>query len=751
MQTRDLASRIAAQPSLAQFQELVAELEGLDGFGNRSSSESIEIYSAILSSKLIPTFQSEKAGSAALVCVFSTPAGLGCLTSHLNAGSQSEAPAVINLLEHILKKKNVSELLEANYTESSNLLFGSRLLAAVSAKPGEHSWIGDVSTYSRWLAKNMIESKSKDPRLLERAVKLGAPQDYVREYLLEVPHIELLGQILRQIRGSQQTIVVTHALIPLLPSSPSHSSRILAALGIDPEMLADVCVRISADTLIVRSAVLLAKHANKLHDITAKLGQEWASKVAIERTALARQQTLTQFLLAACASMDPGTAAQFSHSAILSKGVSNRLSSTSASIRNLGTLLAEGFAKQAGAKLEFGVKYTDHDWWIGIDTMDPQLRALEEPAATGTAAPESQDTPLTQILYPKEQQDSDDEEEIFGDDAESDEEVPPLFYVKDLITYLRSDNYAEVQCALSTGASLILRKAQFGSEVAHYAEEILRTTCGLTDKFSIKGFAEQRQTILNAVVTANPSDAGPTVVKLFVTGDWSLAQRQCLLTSLVIGAHSLAEGTQDAHFERLPGALHNMFISPQDKMKEQVQAKLSQGAIEDSGSHVVRRSRRLDLKTKAPPKNQFSGVSARFFFPLFAAQPPLRKSSYDAIVYAQWLRTLGVIMTEAYPSQHIPSMTSEIWPLLKTLAMTSDNLEVVVQEAIYSCIIMVISVAAALVLQDFPSDVGVMIDAVATSASRASTPQAQNAARLALSALTDLARQIEQRILGPQS
>lgn len=749
MQTWDIVSRITAQPSLAQFEVIVAVLRRHKGFGNKPSAEILEIYSAILSSKLVSTFQTEKAGLNALAEVFRTPAGLGCLTSHLKIGPQAEVPAVIKLLEHILST-NISQLLNSNYKESSNLFFGSRLLAAVSAKPGEHSWIGDVSSYSRWLARNMIEGGSRDPKLLERAVKLGAPQEYLREYLLEVRNIELLGQILIQMRGAQLLFVITQALVPLLPSSPSHSSRILASLSIDPEILADLCVRLPADIQTIRSAVVLAKHRNRLNEITAKLGQEWASKVAIERTSLARQQTLTQYLLAACASMDSESAKQFSHSNMLLNGVSNRLSSTSASIRNLGTLLAEAFAKQAGVKLEFGIKYSDYDWWIGIDTIDPELRPLTN-AGTTYPGSESQSTPLSQILDPEEKEDSDDEEEIFGDDAESDEEVPALFYVKDLIAYLRSDKYAEVQCALAAGSSLILRKAQFGSEVTHYAEEVLRTTCGLTDKFSIKGFAEQRQSILNAVVTANPSDAGPMVVKLFVTSNWSLAQRQCLLASLVFAAHSLAEGTQEEHFGQLPGALHSMFISPQDRMIEQIQGQPQRNVIEGTGSHVVRRSRKLEPHTKHPHKNRFSSISSRFFFPLFAAQPPLRQSSYDAIVYAQWLRTLGVIMTEAYPSQHIPRMTSEIWPLLKALALSSDKQEVVVQEAIYSCIVMVIGVAAALVLQDFPNDVGVMTDSVAANLNRASTPQVLNAARLALAALADLAKQIEQRILTAQS
>lgn len=694
----------------------------------KPSSESLETFTNLLQSKKIPTFTSNDEVTTAIARFLATPAGLGCIISYLSTCAVAEVESIVRVVELALTSSNhlLSTFLSVSRNEAIILLLGSRVLNAVAAKTNIESWVASPEKYTSWLSSQFISATLVDSMVFDRILKLGAPQNLIEPMLLH--NVELLRSNWDSLRSTQQRFALQHGLIPLLPKNPSQAGKLLVDLNVSSQILTSICTQTLPDLSVIRALILLIKHQKKTLTIIQSLIKEWCDGVYIAKSPLIQQQNLTQIIVALSCILTKSEAHNVSMSEDLINGVNNHLSSSSVNIRNLGTLVAELLAKQSGSKLEFGIHYTDKDWWIGIDQVDSSYNYTNQSrrGASDETKPVdsslSSDTPLASILKPSENvADSDDEEEIFGDDADSDEEVEQPYYLKDLLDYLRSDSYAQVASALMTGPQLIKQKSNFGSEVSQYANELLQAACSMTDKFSIKNFAELRQNLLNSIVISDPSQAS-RVIYMFSTGDWSLSQRQSLLVSLASAAHSLAnddeEITQDG---KLPEAVHRLFISDnQTEQNPQLRAPSQRSLIDPTSlmsGTITRRSRNLDKKTPdqiQTNKNRFSKIASGFFFPLVNAKPPLRPVSYDSIIFSQWLRTLGVFVAEAYPSNSVPEMVRELWDILKNILISNPG-ESIILEAIYSDVIILVETGGAILLQSFPSDLGLVFDLIANT------------------------------------
>ncbi|KAK7729545.1 telomere binding protein [Botryosphaeria dothidea] len=146
-------------------------------------------------------------------------------------------------------------------------------------------------------------------------------------------------------------------------------------------------------------------------------------------------------------------------------------------------------------------------------------------------------------------------------------------YIRDLLAGLReSKNYDRHQLALSTAASLIRRKTDFGKEVKDNLEELASVLIGLNDQFDIENFQEVRQQALISVVLADPAQTGPYLVRCFYAGDYSFSQRVAILTAIGLSARELAGFKDDALVsdastssgpgfpsEMLPEKLHRLY------------------------------------------------------------------------------------------------------------------------------------------------------------------------------------------------
>lgn len=117
----------------------------------------------------------------------------------------------------------------------------------------------------------------------------------------------------------------------------------------------------------------------------------------------------------------------------------------------------------------------------------------------------------------------------------------PYRYIRDLITGLRdTENYDRHRLAISNAASLIRRKATFGTEVSDHVEELATQLVGLSDKFKIDRFAELRLQGMIAVLVAQPLKMGQWLSRTYFNGDYSMGQRASILTTLGMGARELA-------------------------------------------------------------------------------------------------------------------------------------------------------------------------------------------------------------------
>ncbi|KAI9642266.1 telomere binding protein [Ciborinia camelliae] len=323
-------------------------------------------------------------------------------------------------------------------------------------------------------------------------------------------------------------------------------------------------------------------------------------------------------------------------------------------------------------------------------------------------------------------------------DVEDSDEDPTLIirnkptapvYIRDLITYLRdTENYDRQKLALSTAASLIRRKANFGTEVSSHAEEIATLLVGLQDKYDIEDFQEMRSQAMIAILIALPEKMGQWFSKTFFDGDYSLAQRAAVLTTLGLGARELgghgsedkslinSTGSSSSSFpsKKLPEAMHKYYSASSSKaaltatpnpvealtttLQNTFLAPLAaQTADALTGPNILKIrtfSSRLEVekKRKKPISNALAKiVSGSFFFPLtgrfFIHLKAYGSNSSSNIAFQPYLlslflKTLSIILHSSGQSTlSLPQMTSEFWDLCLSLRTQAIS-DMVVQEAL---------------------------------------------------------------------
>lgn len=206
-----------------------------------------------------------------------------------------------------------------------------------------------------------------------------------------------------------------------------------------------------------------------------------------------------------------------------------------------------------------------------------------------------------------------------------------------------SDNYNRHRLALSSAATLIRRKIGFGTEVTDHAEDLAALLTGLHDKFDMEEFQEMRLQAMRAILVAQPTRMGPWYAKAFFDGDYSMAQRASILTTLGMGARELGgykddnlsmergDSTSAALFpsKTLPPKLHETYISQASPLQA-IAARLEKTVIgpiatkaadELSGPNALKVrtfSSRMEVeKRRKPIRNELAKIVAdAFFYPL---------------------------------------------------------------------------------------------------------------------------------------
>jgi telomere length regulation protein len=344
-----------------------------------------------------------------------------------------------------------------------------------------------------------------------------------------------------------------------------------------------------------------------------------------------------------------------------------------------------------------------------IRTTQPKAKTLPKPSTPVIV--EIEGPRVIEILSDSEDEDKDLMSYGKPDSDPEDEDDDPTVvnrnkptapvYIRDLIAGLRDqENYDRHELALSTAASLIRRKANFGTEVIDHLDELATILTGLQDNSELDGFAQQRQQALIAALLAKPAPMAQWFARSFFSGDYSLTQRIAMLTTLSLGARELA-GMNDASTEdllppkpsfpskQLPPQLHNIYAESQNanpvakissKMAREMLSPLaSQAADHLSGPNILKVrtfSSRMEVEKRRhkPIPNALAQIVANnFFFPLTGRWWLQVRASNDSIytsthLLPPFLQTLSLLLNASGPNTlALPQMTREYWDLLLSI------------------------------------------------------------------------------------
>lgn len=368
-------------------------------------------------------------------------------------------------------------------------------------------------------------------------------------------------------------------------------------------------------------------------------------------------------------------------------GVSNRLKSTSPRARWLGMIVGmtmSNLTDKEGGRLAFTdetLETPEANWYrrlprvndhIGnIDDVRKRSMAQHHGSTSHTVAKTDltmrpkipkikaalRQGPSTSVISGPRIVEIDDEEDEDDDllpygkpdsDPEDNDEDPTLVqrnkpkapvYIRDLIAGLRdTESYDRHRLALTTAASLIRRKANFGKEVSDHAEELASIIAGLHDHFDMDDFMTLRQSALIAILVAQPMTIAQFLARSCFEGDFSLQQRTAMFTALGLGARELAGFKDDDEAEaldfpskKLPEHLDKVYRTKQLPSVNKVAERLEQSMIQPmalqaadqlTGPNALKVrtfSSRMAVEKarKKPIPNELAKIVAQnFFFPL---------------------------------------------------------------------------------------------------------------------------------------
>ncbi|RAL66882.1 hypothetical protein DID88_007664 [Monilinia fructigena] len=421
----------------------------------------------------------------------------------------------------------------------------------------ERYWVADGSSYSRWLGQNIIFWLKSLPEGAEQAWKSCN---------------ELFGKCLR---------------------------------------LGHIGAGIGEGVAIRRAAIAsLSKNKKDIETVLEKSLSQFGDMLYIRHAPILQQEVHAQALLLSAGyvcRMSPLRLTMIMRTGSHLSVVSNRLAASSPRARFLGMVIGEalsGLVDKGDKVMDFKLNDTktpEAKWYKSLVNVSDTIGNLEPlkskfvpqiPRITKAAKskPASKPNPLrgnSKIIAIEEIEDDEVESDDDGltpyakpdSDAEDSDEDPTLItrnkptapvYIRDLITYLRdTENYDRQRLALSTAASLIRRKANFGTEVSSHAEEIATLLVGLQDKYDIENFQEMRSQAMIAILIALPEKMGQWFSKTFFDGDYSLAQHAAILTTLGLGARELGgHGSEEKSLNNSTGSSSTSSSFPSKKPPE---------------------------------------------------------------------------------------------------------------------------------------------------------------------------------------
>lgn len=426
--------------------------------------------------------------------------------------------------------------------------------------------------------------------------------------------------------------------------------------------------------------------------MTAILLRSWGNKTLMQMEPITKQEYRTHFLACLFSQLPQDELSGIMRDADFLNAISNRLMSHSNKVKSLGILLADELAKAGGQLSIFSIDVLDevsiplnrisrlhtsmslHQAWSIIS--EPTVSEVEELMEVEQI--QNRLEPLT-LSHSNTNDSSDEEDDIT---LSTSKKVQKPLYIRDLLAYLNVDvkdkqAYEKRKIALQTAPFLLKGKSGFGSEVTFHAEDLLTQLAALTNFFEEDDFESQKLNAMIAVVVSSPS-ATSHICHLLLTGDYSLQQRVCLLTTMVLSARELRGFTRDGDASQhqkmlfptkvLPEKLHRFYLSMDDEcsriehtIQDQIMADPSEEAKDQlAGGKILRISSKLknkprqeDLLVSKDQLRKFGSIAGKqFFFPLLAIwyeSGGINIGHYTPLFVGHYIRSLSLILHCAYP------------------------------------------------------------------------------------------------------
>ncbi|KAF2855446.1 hypothetical protein T440DRAFT_413901 [Plenodomus tracheiphilus IPT5] len=598
-----------------------------------------------------------------------------------------------------------------------------------------------VLGYTDYVLQSMLSVLVKDDRI-ERFANLLASmkgfeqRKYINATMTFVAHEHLSSESSskydRPVAASRRISGAAGFITQLIKNNDALKDHLVS-------ILIRSTISILDDSLAVRRSIIaaLSKDKEKLHTLLENAIKLFGDSIYIKHTPIMQQEALAQ-TLAICSGYVLRTQPMFltmmAKSTYHINGMSNRIGAASARTRFLGIAVGIAISKMVDKpelQLKFdleGAEDGESKWYQQLTKVNDKVGSIQDLASSrkikvpagdlakskpkpAPKAPRSQmiqgprvieilsdDEDDDDDLLAYEKPDSDPEDDTDDPTAVNRNKPTATVYIRDLIAGLRDqENYDRHELALSTAASLIRRKANFGTEVTDHLDELAAILTGLQDNSELAEFAQQRQQSLIAVLLAKPAEMAQWFARSFFSGDYSLTQRIAMLTTLGLGARELA-GMKDLSTDeliptqpsfpskRLPPNLHKIYAEDNNaptvakissNMARQMLSPIaSQAADQLSGPNILKVrtfSSRMEVEKKRhkPIPNALAQIVAdNFFFPLTGRWWLQIRAKSDSVYTSMhllppFLRTLSILLNASGPNTlALPQMTREYWDLL---------------------------------------------------------------------------------------
>ncbi len=301
------------------------------------------------------------------------------------------------------------------------------------------------------------------------------------------------------------------------------------------------------------------------------------------------------------------------------------------------------------------------------------------------------------------------------DDPSDSDEDPTLInrskatapvYIIDLIKQLHTDDKPEIiEMALCTAPDLIRRKANFGTELSDNVQVVASSLINLKDSMSDHRLHDLRLRSLIACLVSKPAIIGPWLASMYFEGDFSLAERATILTTLGLSARELS-GHKDSSApepspfpsKQLPPHLAAIY-APTNNITRQIEHSTLQplalaAADKLSGPDILKVrtfSSRLEVqrkneerhreRSKRIPKDLHKLLADSFYLPLCCRMSLLLSSNvnivnssiFESNIIRLFLQTLSIILHCLGPNaMQLESVTRETLSLLVALHNTPN-------------------------------------------------------------------------------